>query len=59
VKKIFCCSLVVLTVYGSTDAADKIRIAIPDPNAAYLTFPLAHKKGFFTLQVPVLGEYVP
>ena len=37
-------------VYGSTDAADKIRIAIPDPNAAYLTFPLAHKKGFFTQQ---------
>ena len=27
-------------------AADKIRIAIPDPNAAYLTFPLAQKKGF-------------
>ena len=31
-------------------AADKIRIAIPDPNAAYLTFPLALKKGFFTQQ---------
>jgi len=31
-------------------AADKIRSAIPDPNAAYLTFPLAQKKGFFTQQ---------
>lgn len=39
-----------LTVYGSVNAADKIRIAIPNPNAAYLTFPLAHKKGFFTRQ---------
>ena len=34
----------------STQAADKIRIAVPEPNAAYLTFPLAHKKGFFTQQ---------
>ena len=31
-------------------AADKIRIAIPDPNAAYLTFSLAQKKGFFAQQ---------
>lgn len=31
-------------------AADKIRIAIPDPNAAYLTFSLAQKKGFFMQQ---------
>ena len=39
-----------LTVYGSVNAANKIRIAIPNPNAAYLTFPLAHEKGFFTRQ---------
>ena len=49
-KKILWCSLMLLTVYGSVNAADKIRIAIPNPNAAYLTFPLAHKKGFFTRQ---------
>ena len=29
------------------EAADKIRIAIPEPNAAYMTFPLAHEKRFF------------
>ena len=31
-------------------AADKIRIAIPEPNAAYMTFPLAYKKGFLANQ---------
>jgi ABC-type nitrate/sulfonate/bicarbonate transport system substrate-binding protein len=35
---------------GVAQAADKIRIALPEPNAAYLTFPLAQKKGFFTQQ---------
>lgn len=29
-----------------TEAADKVRIAVPEPNAAYMTFPLAQKKGF-------------
>jgi ABC-type nitrate/sulfonate/bicarbonate transport system substrate-binding protein len=50
VKKILWCSLVLLTVYGSVHAANKIKIAIPDPNATYLTFPFAHKKGFFAQQ---------
>jgi len=38
------------SLHVSAQAADKIRIAIPAPNAAYLTFPLAQKKGFFTQQ---------
>ena len=48
VKKILWCSLMLLTVCGSAETADKIRIAVPEPNAAYMTFPLAHKKGFLT-----------
>ena len=32
------------------EAADKIRIAIPEPNAAYMTFPLAYEKGFLKNQ---------
>jgi ABC-type nitrate/sulfonate/bicarbonate transport system substrate-binding protein len=35
-----------LFLYASVQAADKITIAIPDSTAAYLTFPLAQKKGF-------------
>src|SRR5215470_15476836 len=35
---------------GLAQGADNVRIAVPEPNAAYLTFPLAHKKGFFTQQ---------
>jgi NitT/TauT family transport system substrate-binding protein len=35
-----------LFLYASVQAADKIRIAIPDAIAPYLTFPLAQKKGF-------------
>jgi NitT/TauT family transport system substrate-binding protein len=50
VKKMLWCFLILLTVYGSTDAADKIRIAVPDPNAPFLTFPLAQKKGFLTAE---------
>ena len=49
-KKILWCSLVLLTIYGSVHAANKIKIAIPDPNATYLTFSLAQKKGFFAQQ---------
>ena len=37
-----------LTVCRSAETADKIRIAVPEPNAAYMTFPLAQKKGFLT-----------
>ena len=49
-KKILWCFLMWLTVCGSAEAADKIRIAVPEPNAAYMTFPLAYKKGFLTSQ---------
>ncbi len=49
-KKIFWYCLIFLTFCESTEAADKIRIAVPEPNAAYLTFPLAQKKGFLTNQ---------
>jgi NitT/TauT family transport system substrate-binding protein len=48
-KKIFWCCLIFLFC-ESTEAADKIRIAVPEPNAAYLTFPLAQKKGFLANQ---------
>jgi ABC-type nitrate/sulfonate/bicarbonate transport system substrate-binding protein len=50
VKKIFWCSLMLLTLRESAEAADKIRIAVPEPNATYMTFPLAYKKGFLTNQ---------
>ncbi len=49
-KKIMGYLLMFVAVSGFTATADKIRIAIPDPNAAYLIFPLALKKGFFTQQ---------
>jgi NitT/TauT family transport system substrate-binding protein len=32
--------------HASAYAADKIRIAYPNPNAAIVTIPLAHKRGF-------------
>ena len=40
--------LVIFLFHSSAYAADKIRIAIPEPNAAYMTYPLAYKKGFLT-----------
>ena len=49
-KKIFWYCLILLTLRESAEAADKIRIAVPEPNAAYMTFPLAYKKGFLTNQ---------
>ena len=39
-----------LFFHFSAYAADKIRIAVPEPNAAYITYPLAYKKGFLTNQ---------
>jgi ABC-type nitrate/sulfonate/bicarbonate transport system substrate-binding protein len=50
VKKIFWCCLIFLTFCELAQAAEKIRIAVPEPNAAYLTFPLAYKKGFLANQ---------
>jgi NitT/TauT family transport system substrate-binding protein len=43
--KIFWGSLIVLVLQTSVYAADKIRIAYPNPNAN-VTIPLAHKRGF-------------
>ena len=42
-----------LFIYASVQAADKIRIAIPDPTPPYLTFPLAQKNGFFQNHAPM------
>jgi ABC-type nitrate/sulfonate/bicarbonate transport system substrate-binding protein len=41
-------SLTIFIFQTSVYAVDKIRIAVPEPNAAYLTFPLAQKKDFLT-----------
>jgi hypothetical protein len=38
----------ILFFHFSAYAAEKIRIAVPEPNAAYMTYPLAYKKGFLT-----------
>jgi NitT/TauT family transport system substrate-binding protein len=38
--------LMVFALSDQTPAEDKIRIGIPDPTAGFITFPLAHKKGF-------------
>jgi hypothetical protein len=46
VTKIFLILLSVFVLRGVVHAADKIRIAVSDPNAAYMTFPLAQKKVF-------------
>ena len=46
--KIFLILLSVFVLRGVVHAADTIRIAVPEPNATYMTFPLAHKKGFLT-----------
>ena len=35
-KNISWCSLMLIIACGSTEAADKIRIAVPEPNAAFL-----------------------
>ena len=49
-KKIVGLLLAICLLHGSVEAADKIRIAVPEPNAAYMTYPLAYKKGFLTNQ---------
>jgi len=50
VKKSFLVLFSTLVLHGAVHAADKIRIAVPEPNATYMTFPLAYKKGFLTNQ---------
>jgi hypothetical protein len=49
-KNISSAFLFIFLFHSSADAADKIRIAVPEPNASYMTFPLAQKKGFLTNQ---------
>ena len=39
--------LSVVLLCTSSSAADRIRIGIPNIGAQFMTFPLAHKKGFF------------
>jgi ABC-type nitrate/sulfonate/bicarbonate transport system substrate-binding protein len=44
--KIFAVLLSILVFYCSVDAADKIRIAIPNLAVQFITMPLAQKRGF-------------
>lgn len=46
-SKIFAVLLAIFVFQASIQAADKIRIAIPNPTIPFLTFPLAQKRGFF------------
>jgi NitT/TauT family transport system substrate-binding protein len=45
--KIILASLIILLLYNSTHAADKIRIGVPEFNAQFLPLDLAEKRGFF------------
>jgi len=45
--KIIFASLIILLLYNSTHAADKIRIGVPEFNAQFLPLDLAEKRGFF------------
>ena len=44
--KPFVILLTILVLQTSVHAADKIRITIPGLSGTFMTFPLAHKKGF-------------
>jgi len=46
VRKILVALLTVFLFHGSVDAADKIRISISNLSGQFMTFPLAHKRGF-------------
>ncbi len=46
-RKIFGVLTAIFFIYQSAEAADKIRLAYPDPAGHFITFPLAQKKGFF------------
>ena len=43
---IFWVSVIVLLLQTSVDAADKIRIVLPNVSGEFMTFPLAQKRGF-------------
>jgi ABC-type nitrate/sulfonate/bicarbonate transport system substrate-binding protein len=44
--KIVTLLLAILVLQPGADAAEKIRIAIPRQGAQFMTYTLAHKKGF-------------
>jgi ABC-type nitrate/sulfonate/bicarbonate transport system substrate-binding protein len=46
VREILVALLTVFLFHGSIDAADKIRISISNLSGQFMTFPLAHKRGF-------------
>jgi ABC-type nitrate/sulfonate/bicarbonate transport system substrate-binding protein len=46
-RKIFLTLLIVFLFYAPVRAADKVRISIPGLASIFMTFPLAHKLGFF------------
>lgn len=45
--KIILASLIILLLHNSTQAADKIRIGVPEFNAQFLPLAVAEKRGFF------------
>ncbi|HEX2928702.1 MAG TPA: ABC transporter substrate-binding protein [Candidatus Binatia bacterium] len=45
--RIILASLTILLLYNSTQAADKIRIGVPEFNAQFLPLAVAEKRGFF------------
>jgi NitT/TauT family transport system substrate-binding protein len=45
-NKILAGLLSIVLFHTSADAADKIRLGIPNVGAQFMTYPLAHKKGF-------------
>ena len=46
-RKVFLTLLTVFLFYAPVHAADKVRISIPGLASIFMTFPLAHKLGFF------------
>ena len=46
-KKIFLALLNIFFLYGTADAADRIRIGYPDASATFLSLPLGQTTGFF------------
>ena len=45
--KIILAALITLLLHASTEAADKVRIGVPELNAQFLPLALAEKRGFF------------
>ena len=49
--KVILASLIILLLNNSTEAADKIRIGVPEFNAQFLPLAVAEKRGFFKLNL--------